>query len=48
MNNKNTAMDNVLDENNQKKESKKDMAYKVAAGIANAILVMLGIGLLRF
>lgn len=46
MNNQNTVMDNVLDENNQKKESKKDMAYKVAAGIANAILVMLGIGLL--
>lgn len=50
MDNVNTAAENVVDQKEyvQKKkiESRKDVAYKVAAGIANAILVMLGIGLL--
>lgn len=50
MDNVNTSTNNIVDEKeyaeDKKKESKKDIAYKVAAGIANAILVMLGIGLL--
>lgn len=50
MDNVNTVDDKIVDKREsvqeKNKESKKDTAYKVAAGIANAILVMLGIGLL--
>jgi uncharacterized membrane protein len=43
-------IDEVVQENEYegciKKESKKELAYKAAGGVANAVLVMLGIGLL--